>query len=129
MEISRTKPSLPRSRQAGMASPLGKWSSAWILRCSWMNTHIGRWGTTLPSNSPGNVPPSHSLGMERGRMSDLPRLLAWPPAPRPSGRHFLPSNQWGTRTLEKRFRILITKFISSGDCQDLHCADQSRYVN
>ena len=39
---------------------------------------LGGTGTTPPSDSPGNVPPSCSLGMERGRTNDPPRLLAWP---------------------------------------------------
>ena len=62
-----------------------KWSGTWMQTCFWMNTHIGRWGAVPPSDSPGNVPPSHSLGAERGGMDDLPRPLAWPPALRPSG--------------------------------------------
>ena len=49
---------------------------------------VGSEGTAPPPNSSENVPPGHSLGMERGRANDPPRLLTWPPTPRPSGGPF-----------------------------------------
>ena len=40
-----------------------------------------------------------------------------------------PSNWWGTRPLKKKSGTFITRFINLEECQDLCCADQSRYVN
>ena len=45
---------------------------------------LGGEGTAPPPNSLGNIPPDHSLRTEGGTANDLPRLLTWPPTPRPA---------------------------------------------
>ena len=79
MAIKDRRLLLTRSKLGGRACPSVRWNGGWMLKCSWMSTHIGRWGVALPPNSSGDVPPSSPFREKRGRTHDLPRLLTWPP--------------------------------------------------
>ena len=48
MGIKDRRPLPPRSEQGERACPSMRWNGGWTLKCSWMSTHIGRWGLHFP---------------------------------------------------------------------------------
>ena len=48
MGIKDRRSSPPRSEQGERAYPSVRWSDGWMLNCSWISTHIGRWGLHCP---------------------------------------------------------------------------------
>ena len=73
MWTKEAKSSLPRRGRVGKGCPLEKWSGIWTLRCSLMNTCIGRWrGYTAPWSSEKFSSKAAHLGRK-----ELERMIHW----------------------------------------------------
>ena len=107
MEIKEVKPSPPRSRQMLRIYQFKRWSIVWTLICFLMNIHIGRQrGYTTPWFYSKCSPSSCSYGEKGGRTNDPLRLLAWPSAFRPAGRHLCCPISWDPCTSREEIRDL-----------------------